>query len=189
VTVDTHYSTLISSVLTLLILISTPAFARDLPETTEDGLQRVPDSKMAVVYAEPGADLAGYQRIQLLDAYVAFKKNWAREQNRMSAQAMRVTSGDMEKIKKNLAEDFRILFTDVLESGGYTLTGETADDVLLVRPAIINLDVAAPGGQLDAQQLLHLGQLGDQQGGGRPNPEGLGHPAQGCPGRGPADVG
>jgi len=40
--------------------------AQDFPEISEDGLHLVKDSKMAVVYAEPGADLGVYKRIMLL---------------------------------------------------------------------------------------------------------------------------
>ena len=43
------------------------------PDVTEEGLHRVPDSKMALVYADPAADLSGYQRVRLLDTYVAFR--------------------------------------------------------------------------------------------------------------------
>jgi hypothetical protein len=50
----------------------------------------------------------------------------------------------MEKIKKALAEEFDGVFREALEKGGYKVVDENADDVLLVRPAIINLDVNAP---------------------------------------------
>ncbi len=60
----------------LLVSASVLAKQQELPEITEDGLHRVPDSRMAIVYAKPGANLSGYQSIQLLDAYVAFRKNW-----------------------------------------------------------------------------------------------------------------
>jgi len=116
----------------------------ELPEVTEDGLHRVPDSKMAIVYAEPGADLAQYKRIQLMDAYVAFKKNWARDQRSGSADKLRISSRDVEKIKKDLAKEFQEVFRKTLEDGGYEVVDESAEDVLLVRPAIINLDVNAP---------------------------------------------
>ena len=130
----------------LLLAIAAPAVAKeqDLPEVTEDGLHRVPDSKMAIVYAEPEADLSGYQKVQLLDAYVAFKKNWARDQRSSSIDPLSVTSSDVERIKNRLAEEFRSVFTEVLEQGGYPVVDAAGDDVLLVRPAIINLDVTAP---------------------------------------------
>ena len=128
----------------LVSAISAVAQDRELPEVTEDGLHRVPDSKMAVVYAEPGSDLSGYQKVQLLDAYVAFKKNWERDQRSSSVSSARITSGDMEKIKNRLAAEFRSVFTQELENGGYPVVDTAGDDVLLIRPAIINLNVTAP---------------------------------------------
>lgn len=50
----------------------------------------------------------------------------------------------MEKIKANLANEFDTVFRETLEAGGYEVVDEAADDVLLIRPAIINLDVNAP---------------------------------------------
>ena len=50
----------------------------------------------------------------------------------------------MGKIKAELALLFRDVFTKTMEDGGYELVTERAEDVLLVKPAIINLDVVAP---------------------------------------------
>ena len=116
----------------------------ELPDVTEEGLHRVQDSKMAIVYSDPEADLSGYARVQLLDAYVAFRKNWERDQRSTSMHKLRVTSNDVEKIKNGLAAEFRTVFTEVLQEGGYPVVEEAGDDVLLLRPAIVNLDVNAP---------------------------------------------
>lgn len=129
----------------LLAAIAAPAAKQsELPQVTEDGLHMVPDSKMAIVYAEPGADLAVYDRVMLLEPYVAFKKNWERSQSRSAGTRMRISSKDVEKIKNNLAQEFQVVFEEVLRDGGYEVVEEPAEDVLLVRPAIINLDVTAP---------------------------------------------
>ena len=140
------FRSLLLPIVAFSLLAAPPTLAKkqELPEVTEDGLHRVPDSRMAIVYAEPGADLAQYQRIQLLPAYVAFKKNWAREQRSRSAQAIRLTDRDIEKIKTSLADEFDAVFRKVLVEGGYEVVEGAAADVLLVRPAIINLDVNAP---------------------------------------------
>jgi hypothetical protein len=116
----------------------------ELPEVTMEGLHRVPDSKLAIVYAEPNADLARYNRILLLDAYVAFRKNWERDQRSNSANPLRVTSKDIEDIKNRLSGEFQSVFRTTLEEGGYQLANEPGEDVLLIRPAIINLDINAP---------------------------------------------
>ena len=131
---------------TLLIGLATPALAKKekLPDVTEDGLRLVPNSNLAIVYAEPGASLAGYDRVIILDPYVAFKKNWERDQRNSSAGSLRMTSSDIEQIKNKLASEFKTVFTQVLEEGGYPVVDAAGDDVLLLRPAIINLDITAP---------------------------------------------
>lgn len=135
-----------SIVLGSLMAAAAPAGAeqQELPEVTEDGLHRVEGSRAAVVYADPEASLAPYNRVMLLDAFVAFRKDWARDQRRSSIDPLRLTSAQIEKIKQNLAEGFREVFEEKLAGGGYPLATEAADDVLLLRPAIVNLDVHAP---------------------------------------------
>jgi hypothetical protein len=137
-------SIVLASVLVAVCLSAPAKTTPDLPEFTEDGLQLLPDSKLAIVYVEPGAELSGYTRVVLLDAYVAFKKNWERDQRRSSVQPLRITSKDVERIRADLAEGFREVFTASLEKAGFPVVTEAGEDVLLVRPAIINLDVTAP---------------------------------------------
>ena len=154
---------LVPATMTALITLSAPTVAsqQELPEVTEDGLHRVPDSQMAIVYAEPGADLSGYSKVQLLEAYVAFKKNWERDQRSRSAQPLGVTSKNIEKMKNSLAEEFQIEFTKVLEEGGYPVVDEAGEDVLLVRPAIINLDVTAPDTMAAGRSRVYTDSAGE----------------------------
>lgn len=120
-----------------LVLLTSPiAVAEEIAETTHDGLVLMRDSKVAVAYVDPEADFSQYTKIQILDVYVAFKKHWQREH--------RVSKGDMDRIKRQAAELFRNVFVEVLEEGGYPVVYENAEDVLLVRPAIIDLDITAP---------------------------------------------
>ena len=50
----------------------------------------------------------------------------------------------MEKMIKRGKELFSHAFTDTLEKKGYPVVNEIGDDVLLVRPAVINIEVAVP---------------------------------------------
>ncbi len=136
--------TVILCVLTMTVLGPVQAGQQELPQVTEDGLHRVPDSKMAIVYADPDADLAPYKRVMLLDAYVAFKKNWARDYRHRTSTPTALSSKEIERIKTKLAAEFKEVFAKVLEEGGYPVVEEPAEDVLLLRPAIINLDPNAP---------------------------------------------
>lgn len=121
------------------------AAEKDWPEITEDGLHRVHDSRMAVVYVEPGAELTPYKRVIMMEPTVAFKKNWERNQRSRSASKLPTSSTvNTKKIKKDLAQEFEVVFTDTLNNGGYPVVEEVADDVLLIRPSIVDLDVNAP---------------------------------------------
>lgn len=50
----------------------------------------------------------------------------------------------MARMKAELSALFREVFSKTLLEGGYELVTERAKDVLLIKPAIINLDVFAP---------------------------------------------
>lgn len=126
----------------LLTVSSLFAASTEPPEFTTDGLQHLSNTQLALVYAKPGVDIRQYSRIYLDDANVAFKKNWQRDRNRSASR--RIGSSDMTRIKSDLAGLFRDVFTRTLEDGGYALASEYADDVLLIKPGIINLDVVAP---------------------------------------------
>jgi len=115
----------------------------EFPEYTVEGLKRVPHPEsLTVVYAEPGANLAQYQRVYLTEPLVAFKKNWQRDKNR--SVGTNISSNDMERMKKAAAELFTDVFTKELEKGGYQLVQERAEDVLIVKPAILDLDIPVP---------------------------------------------
>ncbi len=136
-----------SSILLALALVAPAAATADshAAEQTHDGLVPVPDSKVQAAYVDPDADFSEYNRIMLLDCYVSFRKNWQRDQRRTGASRTSISSGDMERIKAGVAELFREVFTEELsKDDGYEIVDAAGDDVLLVRPAIIDLDIAAP---------------------------------------------
>jgi len=133
------------TILTLLFsfTIMSPVWAKkDLPAINDEGMELVENSNLATVYADPGADLSIYNRIMLLDATVAFKKHWKRNQNR--SNPLKVRDSDMVRIEEEVAEVFREVFTKELVDGGYEIADEVGEDVLLVKPAIVDLDIAAP---------------------------------------------
>ena len=129
-----------------LALFTTSAAARDaLPETTKDGLHLKHQDKLGAVYTLPGASLSAYDRIQLVDVYVAFKKDYQRDFNRDQVSiANHLTDDDMKKIKEKVASEFKRVFTKELEKGGYKVVDESGADVMVLRPAIINLVITAP---------------------------------------------
>jgi hypothetical protein len=133
----------------MLALVPVATIAKnktEIPEYTVEGLKLVPNTKrIAYVWAEEGADLSQYERVYLVQPGVAFKKNWQRDYNRSSSSlAQRISTSDMERIKSDVSKLFMEVFTEELEAGGYTLATERAEDVLIVRPAIVDLNVTAP---------------------------------------------
>jgi len=122
-----------------------PAYAKKLPKTTHDGLVLVEHTKVRAVYMKPGASLAQYNRVVILDCYVAFAKNWQRDYNdEVVGLAGRIDTQEMDRMKTWLAAEFKKVFTKQLEAKGFPVVTEGGTDVLILRPAIINLEVAAP---------------------------------------------
>jgi hypothetical protein len=118
--------------------------ADEMPQTTPEGMELRKQTSTRVVYAMPGATMDTYSKVLLVDCYVAFEKNWERDYNRSASFDRRVSTSDMERIKADLAAEFRKIFSEQLTEAGHAVVDEAGPDVLLVRPAIINLRVAAP---------------------------------------------
>lgn len=136
----------ISTSIAALILTSMSVLAADEPAaTTPDGLVLQEESKLAYVYAVPGATLDQYKRIYLVETAVAFHKDWQKDINKtVSVARPKVTANDMERLKARVAENFHSVFAEVLAERGYEVVEETGDDVLLFRPALINLVINQP---------------------------------------------
>jgi hypothetical protein len=116
----------------------------EIPEYTVEGLKLVPGTQnIAYVWAKPGANLAQYSRINMAEPEVAFRKNFKRDFNKGTA-GRGITAHDMDQIKGRISKLFLEVFMEELSAGGYTLTTERAEDVLTVKPAILNLDINAP---------------------------------------------
>ncbi len=139
-----NFRTIYKAALFLTVTVfSATAAGNEPPQVTVDGLHLVKDTKMARVYAKPGVDLSQYNRIYLVKPAVAFRKDWLKTQN--SIPNRRVTQDDMQRIKSELADLFVDVFKQELQNnGGYVLVDGVAEDVLIVRPAIVDLDVFSP---------------------------------------------
>ncbi len=148
------FKTQIALVAILAVLVGTFATAQAAdddwpPKVTSDGLNLVEGTKAAAVWVLDGADFSEYNRVMILDVGVGFKKNWRKDYNRDSISlSSQVSKSDAEKIKQSVAHEFKEVFTAELQKAGY----EVADydiklaegDILVLRPAIVDLDVTAP---------------------------------------------
>lgn len=119
----------------------------DPPTTSFDGLEMVNSDKYSHVYIKPGMDFRMYHKIILAPSKVAFKSNWKRKYNSSTVRGLsgRVTDKDMRRIIESLSKLFDEVFHEELKKvKGFSLADEAGEDVLLIKPAIINLDVNAP---------------------------------------------
>lgn len=132
-----------SLLVVLLAACATPQKSA-LPPVSADGLHLVPDTRVAALYMKPGADLGQYDKIALLETYVAFAKNWKRNYNEDATFENQVSDKDMQHIRENVAKEFNTEMTRVLTADGRQMVTTGGTGVLILRPAIINLRVTAP---------------------------------------------
>ena len=116
------------------------------PEVTKDGLHLYKQTKQRVAYVRPGATFTQYKKVAILDPYVEFSQDWVRDYNRSQPDpSRRVKDSDLDRAKKALQGDFKKIFTEELQKGGrYQVVDSGGPDVLILRPALINIQVNAP---------------------------------------------
>jgi hypothetical protein len=129
-----------------------------LPEVSHDGLHLVRTKGLAGVYVKPGANLGQYNKLAILDCFVSFKKHWRRDQIDSEHVA---SPKQMEEIKQRLAKAFHEVFVKELQDKGhYPVVTSSGHDVLVLRPAIINLDIEAPDSLSEVDQMTFSASAG-----------------------------
>lgn len=112
-------------------------------QVSREGLQLVEKDNRGELYANPDVEWSRYTQIQLQEAPVSFRRHWQKDQNR--TDPFKVDARDMEKIRNSLSELFRQVFTEELtKNGGYTMATSPGEQVMMIKPAIVDLDVVAP---------------------------------------------
>ena len=136
------------SMLTMLLTLGCASTSETLPTTTPDGLDLVRSDKHSAVYIKPEAQLDIYNEFAIVPCEVAYRKNWQRDYNsshRSSGQ--QIKERDIDRMKRELGEECTAFFTDALsEEPLHNLVTEwqQGQDVLLVRPNIVNLNITSP---------------------------------------------
>jgi hypothetical protein len=127
----------------ILAMFLTACTTSKYPDVSHDGLIRVADSKADAVYKLPGASLAGYDKVLILEPQISFRDYWQQDMNR-SGSFNRISDEDMMKMiergKVLLVEQF----SEELEKGGYPVATKAGPGVLAIKPSIIDLDVTSP---------------------------------------------
>jgi hypothetical protein len=139
---------LVAGLCASLALATSPALAAKdpPPQVSPEGLQLTKSTKNRLVYVKPGATFSQYSRLAILDPLVEFEKDWQKDYNRSrSGLEGRVSDDDVAKIKERLAAEFKKVFINELQGeGGYQVVDVAAPDVLVLRPALLNVEVNAP---------------------------------------------
>jgi hypothetical protein len=134
----------------------------EYPDVTEDGLVLTQSRNVDAVYWQEGATLDPYSRVRIENVSVTFRKDWLRDYNRSArGPSGRATEGDMERIKASLAEEFVRVFSKELGDAGYEVTDEKGEDVLVLEPAIVNLDVNAPDLKTPGRSTTYVAEAGE----------------------------
>lgn len=124
-------------------VLGSSALAEEGADESFDGLVAVEKPQADQAFVRPGVDFSVYERFMILEPAVAFARDWQRDMSR-GPGGVRIRDADMERIQAGMAEIFLEVFTQELEQAGYAVVEEEGDDVMLLRPAIIDLRVNAP---------------------------------------------
>jgi Protein of unknown function (DUF3313) len=109
-------------------------------EVDEEGLAPVKVVGLDHVYARPGVNLSGYDKVMLDPVEVSFSKSW--KPDRAGGP---ITVAERQSIKDGLAKIFRQELQKELErSGRYAMVTTPAADVLRIRAEIRDLYINAP---------------------------------------------
>ncbi len=138
-------------VLAATLFLSSAAMAakkEEPPQTTIDGLSLAKNTKHRLVYVADDVEFQSYTKVMIVDCTVAMAKNWQRDYNRSSRDLSRkISDKDVTRIKETVATEFKKVFTQTMIDNGLEVVTEPASDVIVLRPAIINLVVNAPDTQ------------------------------------------
>jgi hypothetical protein len=130
----------------LLAAAAAPAADQQYPQVSEDGLQLRKTLEHGAVYVKQGADASKYKSVGLLECYVEFAKDWARDYNQDApGLAAQVTPEDQTRIKNALSVEFNKVFvTELGKNGDFQIVTTQGPGVLMLRPALLNVIVTAP---------------------------------------------
>lgn len=145
-----NFQLTVALLLSLGVCAALPAFAASKAETkaavneimSHDGLEQVKTKQADLVYARPGASLAGYTKVMLGPVDVAFSKSW---DPKRPGSSFRITNEEREDIRSGVAKIVRDEFIKTLQAkDGYQVVDTAGPDVLKLKASIINLYVNAP---------------------------------------------
>lgn len=116
------------------------------PQVSPDGMELRKSTRSTVAYTKDDVDFSEYDKVLILPSEVAFKKNWKREYNRnQTSLTTRVRDEDVIRIKADVAKLFDEVFKEEFaKDAKFPIVDKVSSNTLVIRPAIVDLDVSAP---------------------------------------------
>ena len=142
-----HEGPLRVAALSLLLVLSVglvpPAGAADVPQEI-DGLKLVHNTSERQVYVRPGVNFKQFDKAFVVDVFVQFQKNWLRQHN--ENDLFRINQKEVLEIKQKVGAEFMARFPKELGRRGIGIVSRSqpGPNVIVIRPAIVNLEVNAP---------------------------------------------
>lgn len=124
-------------------LVGRRAWAEE-PPTTWDGLIRVPSKKLKFVYLAPNTDFRPYAKVMLDPTEVAVDQKWVRDYNQSVGPEAQISAYDIRNSVTEGVKRASDVFDKAFAEGGYQVVAAPGPNVLRVRTAILNIQVAAP---------------------------------------------
>ena len=130
------FTTFIS--ISLLVACAGPA---PVPEPGMEVIQHGHGEEMQIA---TDVDWNSYTKIILRAAPVEFRENWKSDQERLHGKEIR--DEDVKRIEDAVSGQLsKVMYKTLSESGGYEMTSESGEGVMVFQPNIIDLDVQATG--------------------------------------------
>jgi hypothetical protein len=141
----------LASILAFAVALAAGCAADPPPdETTADGLVRVPSRSVGGVYRAPDAAFTQYQRLILEPPSISFVEDWLEKHSEVS-------TAEMSRLRKESMQLFRDEFKrEFVKRGPFNFAQEPAPDVLLVVPAIEDLDIKTPEAGMEPGNRTYL---------------------------------
>lgn len=128
--------------LALALLAATPALP-DKPPQSWDGLELTKKKGLDLVYVRPNVEFKAYQDVSIDGLEVAFDKNWDPNDS-VRGTSRRMSTADIEKIRTDMATEFRKVFVEELGKGGYAVVDQAGENTLRVSPGLADVYINAP---------------------------------------------
>jgi hypothetical protein len=139
VTMNLH-ALFVLSIVALAAPVAAPSQAAN-PAT--DGLVLVHSRNLDEFYLRPNSDLAGYRRVMIDPAQVAFRKDWNKQSVDLHGVTRRLREDDVRRLADDPASRLQSAVAEAFTARGYEIATAPGPGVLRLSPSVTDLYVNA----------------------------------------------